>query len=135
MTPRERYEHFLQKSLVREKVVKVAYFQEQGLGAFLEKLEAQGWLDLFTNTHQGCSIPDLAEFYVNCAVSKGVVTSTVNGHLIRFDASELGEMLGIPIVGFDVYVPEDKNTLGDERLVELTQKFAQKPNESSFRSV
>ena len=98
-------------------MVKVAYFQEQALGAFLEKLEAQGWLDLFTNTHRGCSIPDLAEFYANCAVTKGVVTSTVNGHLIRFDASELGEMLGIPAVGFDVYVREAKGTLGDEKLL------------------
>jgi len=50
MTLTERYEHFLQQSVVRGKVVKVSYFQEQGLGAFLEKLEAQGWLDLSMNT-------------------------------------------------------------------------------------
>jgi len=40
MTPKERYEHFLQKSIVRGKVAKIAYFQAQGLGMFLEKLEA-----------------------------------------------------------------------------------------------
>ena len=49
-----------------------------------------------------------------------MVTSIVNGHLIRFDASELGEMLAIPVVGFDAYVREAKGTLGDERLLELT---------------
>jgi len=92
-------------------------------------------LDLFTNTHRGCSVPDLAEFYTNCAVTKWVVTSTVNGHQIRFDASELGEMLGIPAVGFDVHIREDKSTPGDERLLELTQKFTQQPEESSFQSV
>jgi len=54
--------------VVRAKVVKVSYFQEQGLGVFLEKLEAQGWLALFTNTKTGCSVPDLAEFYANCVV-------------------------------------------------------------------
>ena len=54
--------------MVRAKVVKVSYFQEQGLGVFLEKLEAQGWLALFTNTKTGCSVPDLAEFYANCVV-------------------------------------------------------------------
>jgi len=32
------------------KVVKVEYFQEQGLEVFLKKLRAQGWLDLFANT-------------------------------------------------------------------------------------
>jgi len=43
--------------------MKVAYFQEQGLAVFLDKLKAQGWLDLFTNTHMGCSVAELAEFY------------------------------------------------------------------------
>jgi len=36
---------------------------------FLEKLEAQGWLDLFTDTKKGWSLPDLAEFYANCVVT------------------------------------------------------------------
>jgi len=65
----ERYEYFLQKSVVRWKVVKVSYFQEQGLGVILEKLEAQGWLDLFTYTKKGWSVSDLAEFYANCVVT------------------------------------------------------------------
>jgi len=69
MTLAERYEHLLQKSVVRGKVVKVSYFQEQGLGVFLQKLEAQGWLDLFTDTKKGWSVPDLAEFYANCVVT------------------------------------------------------------------
>jgi len=112
-------------------VVKIAYFQAQGLGVFLEKLEAQGWLDLFTNTYRGCSVPDLAEFYANCVVTNGVVTSTFNGHKLRFDASKLGELLGVPSEGFDVYVREDKSILGDERLLELTRKLAQKPNLST----
>jgi len=68
MTLAERYEHFLQRSMVRGKVVKVPYFQEQGLGVFLEKLEAQGWLDLFIDTKKGCLVPDLAEFYASCVV-------------------------------------------------------------------
>jgi len=53
MTPAERYEYFLEKSVVRRKVVKVSYFQEQGLSVFLEKLEDKGWLDLFTDTKKG----------------------------------------------------------------------------------
>jgi len=102
----EKYEHFLQKSAVRDKVVKVSYFQEQGLGLFLEKLVAQGWLDLFTNTKKGCFDLDLVEFYANCVVTNGVVTSTVNGHKLRFNAKELGKILGMPSEGFDVYVCE-----------------------------
>jgi len=104
MTLSKRYEHFLQKSVVRGKVVKVSYFQEQGLGVFLEKLEAQGWLDLFTDTKRGCLVPDLVELYVNCIVTDGVVTNTVNDHDLGFDAKKLGELLGVSSEGFDAYV-------------------------------
>ena len=56
------------------------------------------------------------------------MTSTVNGHKIRFDASDLGELLGVSSEGFDVYVRKDKSILGDEHLLELTQRQAQKPH-------
>jgi len=102
--------------VVQGKVVKVSYFQEQGLGVFLEKLEAQGWLDLFTDTKRGCSVPNLAEFYANCVVINGVVTSTVNDHNLRFDVKKLGGLLGVSSEGFDVCVQEDKSIIGEERL-------------------
>jgi len=38
----------------------------------------------------------------------------VNGHKLRFDASDLGELLGVSAEGFDVYAREDKSVLGDE---------------------
>ena len=82
---------------------------------FLEKLKAQGWLVMFTNTNRGCSVHDLAELYANCAITNGPVTSTVNGRKLRFNAKELGKILGVPSKGFDVYVREDKNMLGVER--------------------
>ena len=69
---------------------------------FLEKLRAHGWLELFTNTQMGCSQPELAEFYARVVVTEGIVTSEVNGVTISFDAKRLGEILGIPSVGFDV---------------------------------
>jgi len=52
----------------------------------------------------GCYIPNLAEFYANCKVTNGVLTSEVNGKKLRFDQKKLGEILGVPTVGFDVYV-------------------------------
>jgi len=61
-------------------------------------------------------VPDLAD-YANCVVTKGVVTSTVNGHDLNFDAKALGEILGVPVEGFDIYVREDKSVLGVERLL------------------
>jgi len=73
----------------------------------LEKLRAQGSLDLFTNTQLKCSVSNLAEFYANCKFTNGVVTSEVNGKKLRFDAKKLGEILGLPAVSFDVYVRED----------------------------
>ena len=91
---------------------------------FLKKLRAQGWLELFTNTQLGCSVLELAEFYANCSVTKGVVTSEVGGKKIQFDAPKLGEILGVPATGFDVYVREDKTVLGQARLLELSQKLS-----------
>jgi len=72
----------LQRRVVRGKIVKISYFQEQGLTVFLDKLKAQGWLHLFTNTQMGCFVPKLAEFYANCMVTNGIVTSEVFGKKI-----------------------------------------------------
>ena len=91
----------------------------------MEKLRVQGWLDLFTNTQLGCSIPDLVEFYANCKVTDGVVTSEVNGKKLRFDAKKVGEILGVPAVGFGVYVHEHKSVLGTAQLLKLAQKLSQ----------
>jgi len=79
---------------------------------FLEKLRAQGWLELFTNTQMGCSGAELAEFYANYFVTQGVVTSEVGGKKIRFDAPKLGEIPRVSAIGFDVYIREDKTALG-----------------------
>ena len=75
----------------------------------------------------GYSILDLAEFYARCSVTDGGLFSEVNGVKIEFDAQELGEILGTPAAGFDVYVWEDKFVLGKARLVELAQKLSQQP--------
>jgi len=60
-------------------------------------------LELFTNIKRGCSVPELAEFYANCVITNGVVTSTVNDHKLCFDAGDLGKLLRVSLEGFDVY--------------------------------
>jgi len=110
---------------MRGKIVKVSYFQEQGLEVFLDKLKAQGWFELFMNTQLGCSQPDVAEFYENVSVSEGMLTSTVNGVFIEVDARALGVILGLPATGFDLYVRENKPLLGKARLLELVQHLSQ----------
>ena len=110
---------------MRGKIVKAGYFREQGLEVFLDKLRAQGWFELFTNTPLGCSQPDLAEFYANVSVSEDLLISTVNGVLIEVDARALGVILGVPAIGFDLYVREDKSLLGKARLLELAQHLSQ----------
>jgi len=52
-------------------------------------------------------------------VKDGVVTSEVSGKKIKFDAQKLGNILGIPTTGFDLYVWKDKSMLGKARLLEL----------------
>ena len=61
--------------------------------------------------------------------------SSVNGRELCFDVGNLGDWLGVPSKGFDVYVREDKSVLGDERLLELTRKRAQQPDLTAPRSV
>jgi len=53
------------------------------------------------------------------------VTSEVNGKKLRFDATKVGEILGFAVVGFNVYVREDKSVLGTAWLLELAQKLSQ----------
>jgi len=115
--------------------MKVQYFEEPGLGVFLKKLKAQGWLELFTNTQLGCSVPDLAEFYANCSITQGVMKSEMKGKKIRFDSRKLGEILGIPVTGFDIYVREDKTVLRNVRLLELSQKLSQQTGLKTPQSV
>jgi len=67
----------------------------------------------------GCSQPDVAEFYANVSLSGDVLCSTVNGVLIQVDAQALGVILGVPSIGFDLYVRENKSLLGKDRLLEL----------------
>jgi len=42
VAPSPKLEKFLKRGVVRGKIVKVRYFQEQGLEVFLNKLKAQG---------------------------------------------------------------------------------------------
>jgi len=119
-TTSSKLTQLLQRSVVRGKIIKVAYFQEQGLEVLLDKLRAQGRLELFTNIQLGCSVSDLAEFYANCSVTQGMVTSEVNGKKMCFDARKLGEILGVLATGFEIYVREDKSALRNTRLPELS---------------
>ena len=105
----------------------MGYFQEQGLEVFLDKLKAQGWFELFTNTQLGCFQPDVAEFYANVFVSEGVLTSTVNGVFLKVDATTLGVILGVPATDFNLYVREEKSLLGKARLLQLAQHLSQQP--------
>ena len=109
---------------MRGKIVKVAYFREHGLEVFLDKLRSQGWLEMFTNTLLGCSVPELVEFYARISVTEGTVTSEVNGVKIEFYAQKLGEILGVQAAGFDVYIREGKSLLGKVRLLELAQTLS-----------
>ena len=120
---------------MRGKLIKLSYFQEQGLEVFLDKLKAQGWYELFTNTQMGCSQPDVTEFYANVALAGNVLSSTVNGVLIEVNAQTLGVILGVPATGFDLYVREDKSLLGRDRLLELAQRLSQQPGLRSLQAI
>jgi len=128
-------EKFQKQGVVRGKLVKVSYFQEQGLEVFIDKLKAQAWFELFTDTQMGCSQPDVAEFYANVSLTEGVLSSTVNGVLIEVDARALGVILRVPPTGFDLYVREDKSLLGKARLLELAQHLSQQPGLRSPQAV
>jgi len=69
----------------------------------------------------------LAEFYAKRSVTEETITSDVNGVKVEFDAQKLGDILGVPTAGFDIYVREDKSLLGKARLLELARKLSQQP--------
>jgi len=87
------------------------------------------------NTQLGCSQPDVAEFYANVSVSKGVQLSTVNGVLIDVDARALGVILEVPATGLDLCVREDKSLPGKAKLLELAQHLSQQPGLKSPQAV
>ena len=124
MAPSPKLEKFQKRGVVRGKLVRLSYFHDQGLQVFLEKLRAQGWLELFTNTQMGCSQLDIAEFYANVALSGDVLCSTVNGVELQVNAQALGVILGVPATGFDLYVWEDKSLLSRDRLLELSRHLS-----------
>ena len=74
----DKHAQLLKRHVVRGKIINTSLFMAHGLEVFLNKLRAQGWLDLFANTQLGCSVPALAKFYANCAITERVVTSTVS---------------------------------------------------------
>jgi len=51
----------------------------------------------------------------------------MNGVLIEIDAKALGVILGVPTMGFDLYIREDKSLLGKAKLLELAQRLSQQP--------
>ena len=44
---------------------------------------------------------------------------------MEFDAHTLGDILGVPAKGFDLYVRKDKSLLGKAKLLELAQRLSQ----------
>ena len=135
VSPSPKLEKFQKRGVVRGKFVRVKFFKDQGLELFVDKIKAQGWYDLFTNTKMVCSPPDIAEFYANVSLHGDVITSTVNGVLIEVNAQALGVILGVPSTGFDLYIKEDKSLLSRERLVELSRHLSQQPGLSNPQSV
>ena len=69
----------------------------------------------------------MAEYYPNVSISEGLLTSTMNGVLIEVDAKALGVILGVPAMGFDLYIQEDKSLLGKAKLLELARRLSQQP--------
>jgi len=46
---------------------------------------------------------------------------------IEFDAQTLGDILGVPAAGFDLYVRKDKSSLDKAKLLDLAQRLSQQP--------
>ena len=61
------------------------------------------------------------------SVSDDVLTGTLNGVLIEADARALGVILGVPAIGFDLFVREDKSLLGKHSLLKSAQHLSQEP--------
>jgi len=112
LTPSDKLDKFQRRGIIRGKIIRASHFHDQGLEVFLDKVQTQGWFELFANTELRCSPADVVEFYANVALHGEVLSNTVNGVLIEVDAQALRVILGVPATGFDLYVRECSNTLG-----------------------
>ena len=71
---------------------------------FLDKLKSQIWLDSLQRPPKGVLLLIWQNSMPIVKSQKGVVTSAVNGKKLTFNVVKLGEILGVPAVGFGVYV-------------------------------
>lgn len=91
----------MHRKTLKGKIFKLPLLQEH-CPEFVRKIEKQGWLHLFKKDF-GFNKLEVVNFFVNCKVTKGTVTSLIGEVKIKFNAKTIGSILRIPSKGFDQY--------------------------------
>ncbi|XP_019238649.1 PREDICTED: uncharacterized protein LOC109218728 [Nicotiana attenuata] len=97
----DRYAMFGKRKILKGRLLKD--LEEPGMIRLLTALEAQGWKDMVLHMDGKLARNELVEFMANGTVKNGLVTSTVKGVKVKFNAAKLGKILDIPSEGYDDY--------------------------------
>ncbi|XP_019241620.1 PREDICTED: uncharacterized protein LOC109221609 [Nicotiana attenuata] len=97
----DRYAMFGKRKILKGRLLKD--LEEPGMIRLLTALEAQGWKDMVLHMDGKLARNELVEFMANGTVKNEMVTSTVRGVKVKFNAAKLGKILDIPSEGYDDY--------------------------------
>ncbi|XP_019253883.1 PREDICTED: uncharacterized protein LOC109232574 [Nicotiana attenuata] len=97
----DRYAMFGKRKILKGRLLKD--LEEPGMIRLLTALEAQGWKVMVLHMDGKLARNGLVEFMANGTVKNGLVTSTVKGVKVKFNATKLGKILDIPSEGYDDY--------------------------------
>ncbi|XP_055822533.1 uncharacterized protein LOC129891260 [Solanum dulcamara] len=115
------------EKVLKGRVIDPTLAEEPGLKELKEKVDYQGWSHLLLDSHPVVHEDEVCQFYRRFNLVKGdTVETTVKGVKISFTDKDLGDILGVPNVGYGEYVKREWIEYGPEKSrVYLTAKFSQ----------
>ncbi|GAB2266124.1 hypothetical protein Dimus_001147 [Dionaea muscipula] len=127
------------KRVIRSKIVREGWMNDNGLSNVIELIKRQIWENLFKK-RKLVHIDAVKEFYAKMSVihlkKKDVVKTSVKGVVIEFDHEKLATILGVPgNNGICEYIKDVWEESRFTKPLEITRRFANDENLTAARRV
>ncbi|GAB2303008.1 hypothetical protein Dimus_036999, partial [Dionaea muscipula] len=127
------------KRVIRSKIVRERWMNDNGLNNIMELIKRQKWENLFKR-RELVHVDVVKEFYAKMTVihlkKKDVVKSKVRGVEMEFDHEQLATILGVPGTnGICEYIKDVWEESKYTKPLEITRKFANDENIMAARRV
>ncbi|GAB2268180.1 hypothetical protein Dimus_003157 [Dionaea muscipula] len=127
------------KRVIRSKIVREGWMNDNGLGNVMEIIKRQKWENLFKRREM-VHIDAVKEFYGKMSVihlkKKDVVKSSVKGVVMEFDHEKLATILGVPGKnGICEYIKDVWEESKYTKPLEITRRFANNETLTAARRV